>query len=98
MLQITPVLNPLLFLFILVLDGHLEITVLLHVHAVFLTCPKSKLVTLYADTKFDLAVVILLCLSINIEKGTGIQPNTTVHFIANQPLVLVHYRTIIIVK
>jgi hypothetical protein len=95
MLQIAPVPIPLLFLFILMLDGHLEITVLPNVCAVFLTCLKSQLVTLYGDTKFDLIVVTPLHLNISIDKGTDIRPDTTVHFIANQPLVLVHYRTII---
>jgi hypothetical protein len=95
MLQIAPVLIPLLFLCILVLYGHLEITVLLNVHSVFLTCLKSQLITPYGDPKFDLIVVILLGLNISIDKGTDIPPNTTVHFIATQPLVLVHYRTIV---
>ena len=45
--------------------------------------------------KFDLMVVILLCLNISIDKGTDIMPNTTVHFIATQPHVLDHYRTIV---
>lgn len=89
-MQIALVLIPLLFLFILVLDGHLEITVLLIVHAVFLTSLKSHLVTLYGDKKFDLLVVILLHLNISIDKGTDILPNTTVRCIATQPLVLVH--------
>jgi len=95
MLQIAPVLIPLLFLCILVLDGHLEIAVLLNVHAVSLTCPKSQLVTLCGDKKFDLIVVILLLLNISIDMGTDIPPNTTVRFVTTQPLVLVHYRTIV---
>jgi hypothetical protein len=81
MLQIAPVLIPLLFLCILVLDGHLEITVSMIVHALFLTCPKSQLFALYGDKKFDLIVVISLRLNIIINKGTGILPNTTVHII-----------------
>jgi hypothetical protein len=89
-LQIALVLIPFLFLFILVLDGHLEITALPNVHAVFLTCLKSQLVTLRGDKKFDLLVVILLRLNISIDKGTDILPDTTVHCIATQPFVLVH--------
>jgi hypothetical protein len=81
MLQIAPVLIPLLFFCILVLDGHLEITVLMIVHAVFFTCPKSQIFTLYGDAKFDLIVVILLRLNISINKGMDILPNTTVHII-----------------
>jgi hypothetical protein len=60
MLQIAPVLIPVLFLCILVPDRHLEFTVLLNVRAVFLMCLKSQLVTLDGDMKFDLMLVIML--------------------------------------
>jgi hypothetical protein len=91
MLQLAPVFIPLLFVCILVPDGHLEFTVLLNVHAVFSTCLKSQLVTLYGDMKFDLMLVNHVTFS--IDEGTDILPHTTVHYIATMPCVLVHYRT-----
>jgi hypothetical protein len=51
---------------------------------------KPATVTLYGDTKFDLMVVIQLCLNVSIDKCADVPPDTTVHSSATQPHVSVH--------